>query len=232
MGTYTANYQLYMPTVGEQGWGDLMNGNLTTIDTTMAGLNTRIGTLETETDAFDTRITALESIVDVETGTIYADEICGFRVGQFSTTQPNPWTSAMGDESFSWQKMSFIYSDSNTQSGTATAGEVTYELLSGWDKIDNLDQTCEYTLSVLQAYSTSLFAKTVNLSITSALTGNVFTYTFSNTSVSSTHVFEAPAIISSVTFTLSNRSTTVSTGGGYGGAKITRSPIYIVPKTR
>ena len=46
MGTYTANYQLYMPTVGEQGWGDLMNGNLTTIDTTMKGLNTRIGALE------------------------------------------------------------------------------------------------------------------------------------------------------------------------------------------
>ena len=48
MGTYTANYQLYMPTVGEQGWGDLMNGNLTTIDTTMAGLNTRLTAVESE----------------------------------------------------------------------------------------------------------------------------------------------------------------------------------------
>ena len=33
MGTYTANKNLYMPTVGEQGWGDLMNTNLSTIDT-------------------------------------------------------------------------------------------------------------------------------------------------------------------------------------------------------
>ena len=32
MGTYTANKNLYMPTVGETGWGTLMNGNLETID--------------------------------------------------------------------------------------------------------------------------------------------------------------------------------------------------------
>ena len=32
MGTYTANKNLYMPSVGEQGWGDLMNTNLSTID--------------------------------------------------------------------------------------------------------------------------------------------------------------------------------------------------------
>ena len=63
MGTYTANYQLYMPTVGEQGWGDLMNGNLTTIDTTMKSLSNSIGTLETETDAFDSRITAVETSI-------------------------------------------------------------------------------------------------------------------------------------------------------------------------
>lgn len=46
MGTYTVNYNLYMPTVGEQGWGELVNGNFTTIDTTMGELNTRVGTLE------------------------------------------------------------------------------------------------------------------------------------------------------------------------------------------
>ena len=33
MGTYTTNKNLFMPTVGEQGWGDLVNGNFTTIDT-------------------------------------------------------------------------------------------------------------------------------------------------------------------------------------------------------
>ena len=46
MGTYTTNYNLFMPTVGETGWGELVNGNFTTIDTTMKGLNNRIETLE------------------------------------------------------------------------------------------------------------------------------------------------------------------------------------------
>ena len=32
MGTYTTNKNLFMPTVGEQGWGDLVNGNFETID--------------------------------------------------------------------------------------------------------------------------------------------------------------------------------------------------------
>lgn len=48
MGTYTTHYNLFMPTVGEQGWGDLVNGNFTTIDTTMAGLNTRLTAVENE----------------------------------------------------------------------------------------------------------------------------------------------------------------------------------------
>ena len=48
MGTYTANYQLYMPTVGENGWGTLINGNFETIDTTMKGLDTRLTAVESE----------------------------------------------------------------------------------------------------------------------------------------------------------------------------------------
>ena len=32
MGTYTTNKNLFMPTVGEQGWGTLVNGNFETID--------------------------------------------------------------------------------------------------------------------------------------------------------------------------------------------------------
>lgn len=48
MGTYTTNYQLYMPTVGETGWGTLVNGNFSTIDTTMKGLDTRLTAVESE----------------------------------------------------------------------------------------------------------------------------------------------------------------------------------------
>ena len=32
MGTYTTNKNLFMPTVGEQGWGTLVNNNFSTID--------------------------------------------------------------------------------------------------------------------------------------------------------------------------------------------------------
>lgn len=48
MGTYTTNYQLYMPSVGETGWGTLVNGNFTTIDSTMKGLSNRITAVENE----------------------------------------------------------------------------------------------------------------------------------------------------------------------------------------
>ena len=68
MGTYTINYNLFMPTVGEQGWGDLVNGNFTTIDATMAGLNTRVGTLETDVDTVEEKVTVLEplSVIQVD----------------------------------------------------------------------------------------------------------------------------------------------------------------------
>ena len=44
MGTYTANKNLYMPTVGEQGWGTLMNGNLETIDNFLKPITESDGT--------------------------------------------------------------------------------------------------------------------------------------------------------------------------------------------
>ena len=48
MGTYTTNYNLYMPTIGETGWGTLINGNYQTIDSTMKGLSNRITAVENE----------------------------------------------------------------------------------------------------------------------------------------------------------------------------------------
>ena len=77
MGTYTTNYQLYMPSIGEQGWGELVNGNFSTIDTTIKGLDTRVGTLETETDAVEERVTALEAgeFESADIGTLKVDSI-------------------------------------------------------------------------------------------------------------------------------------------------------------
>ena len=64
MGTYTTNYNLFMPSIGEQGWGDLVNGNFATIDTTMKGLNTRIGTAETNITSLTTRMGTAEMNVN------------------------------------------------------------------------------------------------------------------------------------------------------------------------
>ena len=76
MGTYTSNYNLFMPSIGEQGWGELVNENFITIDTTMSGLTTRVGTLESETDAVEERVGTLESkvsLLETEIGFIYVD---------------------------------------------------------------------------------------------------------------------------------------------------------------
>ena len=48
MGTYTTNYNLFMPSIGEQGWGDLINGNFTTIDNTMKGLSNRLSIIQVD----------------------------------------------------------------------------------------------------------------------------------------------------------------------------------------
>ena len=69
MGTYTTNYNLFMPTVGETGWGTLVNGNFATIDSTMKGLDTRIDVIESvihvdenQNATFPAKITATEFV--------------------------------------------------------------------------------------------------------------------------------------------------------------------------
>lgn len=42
MGTYTTNYNLFMPTVGETGWGTLVNENFETIDAELKSLNNKL----------------------------------------------------------------------------------------------------------------------------------------------------------------------------------------------
>ena len=59
MGTYTMNYNLFMPSIGEQGWGELVNGNFSTIDTAMKGLDTRVGTLEHLLASFPSFVTKI-----------------------------------------------------------------------------------------------------------------------------------------------------------------------------
>ena len=83
MGTYTDNYNLFLPSIGEQGWGELVNGNFTTIDTTMAGLNTRMGTAETNITSLTNRMETAEPIITSNTSRIETLE---------TDTDAAPWT--------------------------------------------------------------------------------------------------------------------------------------------
>ena len=63
MGTYTPNYNLYMPSIGEQGWGDLVSNNFEILDTNLNDLQTQITTnlnninnLQDQIDVIDTNI--------------------------------------------------------------------------------------------------------------------------------------------------------------------------------
>ena len=70
MGTYTTNYNLFMPSIGEQGWGELVNNNFSTIDTSMAGLNTRMGTAEMNITSLTSRMGTAETTIISNTSRI------------------------------------------------------------------------------------------------------------------------------------------------------------------
>ena len=47
LGTYTPNYNLYMPEVGETGWGNLVSNNFEILDTNLNDLQNQIDTINT-----------------------------------------------------------------------------------------------------------------------------------------------------------------------------------------
>ena len=65
MGTYTPNYNLYMPSIGEQGWGDLVSNNFEILDTNLNDLQTQITTnlnnLQDQIDVIDTQIDTIDT---------------------------------------------------------------------------------------------------------------------------------------------------------------------------
>ena len=102
MGTYTTNYNLFLPTIGEQGWGALVNGNFSTIDSTMKSLSNSIGTLETEADEFDSRITTLEGAFDFdENGDI--ESINGLIIAVTATTTDQGLGVIMTNDTYEYQ---------------------------------------------------------------------------------------------------------------------------------
>ena len=97
MGTYTTNYNLFMPTVGETGWGEIVNGNFTTIDSAMKGLDTRIDVIESvihvdenQNVTFPANITALS--LTTNTLNLPVGTTGNFTIGKVSFTDSSFWT--------------------------------------------------------------------------------------------------------------------------------------------
>ena len=128
MGTYTSNYNLYMPTVGETGWGTLVNGNFTTIDTTMKGLDTRI-----------TPIIMLKTVVDT-----YAElsELTNLKTG---------------DKVFCWEYVSDlprIY----TWNGSSWTAKANGEVPQSYVEYFRLDKGYKISFYQIQADSSNMYA--------------------------------------------------------------------------
>ena len=58
MGSYTANYQLYMAAAAEQGWGDLVNGNFETIDSILKTVSNTATSAKTAAENADSKAEA------------------------------------------------------------------------------------------------------------------------------------------------------------------------------
>ena len=155
MGTYTTNYNLFLPTIGEQGWGELVNGNFTTIDTAMKGLNTRIATLETETDAIEERVTTLEA------GNFESANIGSLIVGDGVFNDSVSTNLIKMPVSNSNYLIAITKQTSNTKTSTTT----------NWGNA-NITQTC--TVSELFTYITNRFRPLGNLllSVTISISPN------------------------------------------------------------
>ena len=141
MGTYTTNYNLFLPSIGEQGWGELVNNNFSTIDTAMKGLDTRLTTCESTDVSYNTRLETLEAgefetingnngIFDViqiknlyldggvatKTNSIYTFTVGSIRATTGNTATTIPTSNTLFATSPSWK----INSSVNVTSGKAT----------------------------------------------------------------------------------------------------------------
>ena len=117
MGTYTTNYNLFMPTIGEQGWGDLVNGNFTTIDTAMKSLSNRMGTAEGNITSLDNRLDTVET---------YGSRITALEDKSFSFLSGD---NILGGVYCAWNfKIPGVYQTNNIKTYTYKANPFTNEV--------------------------------------------------------------------------------------------------------
>ena len=172
MGTYTTHYNLFMPSIGEQGWGELVNNNFSTIDTTMSGLNTRVGTLETDTDTMKEKLDAFSvdtdgNIVGTFKGNVIGD-VTGNLNGKLSVSSV---TTTAGDlriveATFPTESGAYIRPNLgstitlNCKNGTVAWYNTSIIDFTG--NADDLSSTCTITITPNTVYRTSYTVRVVN----------------------------------------------------------------------
>ena len=231
MGTYTTNYNLFMPTVGEQGWGDLVNGNFSTIDTAMKGLDTRVGTLETEMDMVEERVTTLEAgeFETVHANYLYGN-LCGNRIGVATTIQPSAWATVVIDKSVSFSGTGVNGSGNSTFSGSKTWGMTEYKY---WDVIENAngDYTIKLNPAVSSNGTTCGWITEVTIVFLDKITNEEITKSYSGLTINgATYTVNLPLLadIKSINGTMYSRYNTL--GMVANMVVITRhSDVYIKP---
>ena len=132
MGTYTTNYNLYKPTVGEQGWGTLVNTNFTTIDTTLKAANNDIDTIYLTTPVINTvnltTPTTSTSIFTVPNG----KSVIGISINITSATSKNYDNFSIVDNTDTMLLEPFDIPSGKT--GTLSGASYSYSNFSGSNK--------------------------------------------------------------------------------------------------
>ena len=125
MGTYTSNYNLFMPSIGEQGWGTLVNTNFSTIDDTMKRLDMRLITCESTDVAYNTRLETLEAgefdtiTANSITADIFSGNMQGNSIGLLFV--PGVVQSSAGDVAYATvENQTFAITASHTASNPYT----------------------------------------------------------------------------------------------------------------
>lgn len=180
MGTYTTNYNLFMPSVGEQGWGELVNGNFSTIDATMAGLNTRVGTLEIDTDAMKEKLDAFSVDTDGNIVGTFKGNVIGNVTGNLNgKLSVSSVTTTAGDlriveATFPTESgKTHHYGTESTLTLNCNEGTTTWyntSIINFTGNADDLSSTCTITISPgtninYTTYTVRVVNKTTNVTV-------------------------------------------------------------------
>ena len=204
MGTYTTNYNLFMPTVGEQGWGELVNGNFSTIDTTMKSLNNKIEILEPLSIIHVDENQNVTFPGNVIATNINENGVIGWLLMKFSTVQPSYYAE-------SFQISGSVTGTSSGRTGTVTT---TFKIPSF---VQVADSTGEFTFTIDPAYSQGGSA---TFTVTNLINGMVYdTFTIS----------QAGADIKTETRVLPLYSSIYISTSTHVAVSVTGKQTYLVP---